>query len=81
MTKGTVVNKAIRHYFGLGLFSEYAKEVTKEGEQMDMHNDEEVPVCDYMTMTPKQFFQEYVSKYRPCLFKGYAKTWPAYGKW
>ncbi len=43
--------------------------------------DPEVPICDYRTMTPKKFFQEYVSKYRPCLFKDYAKTWPAYGKW
>lgn len=32
-------------------------------------------------MTPKQFFNEHVKKYRPCLFVGYAEIWPAYEKW
>ena len=48
---------------------------------MEMPVDDEVPFCDHSKMTPKIFFQEHVSKYRPCLFKGYAKTWPAFGKW
>mmetsp|Transcript_17312 Transcript_17312/g.16517 ORF Transcript_17312/g.16517 Transcript_17312/m.16517 type:complete len:113 (+) Transcript_17312:385-723(+) len=32
-------------------------------------------------MTPKSFFNDFVARERPCLFKGYGKTWPAYGKW
>ena len=81
MTKGTWVNRSIRHYFGNQFFVEYTKEATLHGEIMEMPMDDEVPFCDYRTMTPKKFFQEYVSKYRPCLFKDYAKTWPAFGKW
>lgn len=43
--------------------------------------DEEIPICDYHTVTPKIFFNEFVSKERPCLFKDYGKQWPAYRKW
>ena len=46
-----------------------------------MHYEDEVPICDYEKVTPKVFFQDYVSKYRPCLFKGYGKMWPAYERW
>jgi len=41
----------------------------------------EIAICDYRTMTSKQFFLEHVAKQRPCLFKEYAKEWPAYHKW
>lgn len=67
----------MRHYFGLTLFSEFAA----EGKLQIPLYDKEIPECDYRTMTPKQFFNEYVSKNRPCLFKDYAKIWPAYGRW
>jgi hypothetical protein len=46
-----------------------------------MPYDQEIAICDHREMSPKKFFQEYVSKYRPCLFKEYAKLWPAFGKW
>lgn len=81
VTKGTSVNRAIRHYFGSRYFVEYTKELTFPGEVMEMPMDDEVPVCNYTQFTPRRFFEEHVSKYRPCLFKGYAKTWPAWGKW
>ena len=71
-----MLNKAIRHHFGLGYFSEYASK-----NLVNLTYDEEVPDCDHKTMTSKQFFNEYVSKFRPCRFKGYAKLWPAYEKW
>ena len=32
-------------------------------------------------MSPEEFIHEFVNKQRPCLFKGYAKIWPAYEKW
>lgn len=48
---------------------------------LNLPYEEEVAICDYTQMTPKKFFNEFVSQYRPCLFKGYAKTWPAYDKW
>lgn len=71
------MNAAIRHYFNLRYFVEYTLEAPFDYEFYE----EEVAICDYKTMTPKKFFLEYVSKYRPCLFKGYGKSWPAYGKW
>ena len=74
--KGTKLNLAIRHYFGLSEFVEY----TATHPELLAFEDE-VPICDYKTMTPKKFFVEHVSKYRPCLFKDYGKLWPAYGKW
>jgi len=33
--------------------------------------DEEVPECDYKTMTPKRFYNDYVKLNRPCIFRGY----------
>ena len=44
-----------------------------ESINMHMPHDDEVPECDYETMTAKRFFNDYVKKNRPCLFKGYAK--------
>lgn len=43
--------------------------------------DDEIPECDYKTMTPKRFFNDHVRKNRPCLFKGYAKLQKAYDLW
>ena len=56
MTKGTWINRGIRHYFGNQFFVEYSKEATLRGEIMEMPMDDEVPFCDYKTMTPKKFF-------------------------
>lgn len=74
--KGTKFNKFIRHHFGLRFFTEFSAENNDL-----MSFDTEVPICDYETMTSKEFFNEHVAKYRPCLFKNYAKIWPAYHKW
>jgi hypothetical protein len=74
--KGTIINVAIRHYFGMRLFMEYTA-----SEPELLQYDDEVQVCDYKVMTPKMFFNEHVRKERPCLFKGYGKLWPAYDKW
>jgi hypothetical protein len=48
---------------------------------MDLPYEEEVAECDYRTMTPKQFFNDYVKKNRPCLFKEYGKLQKAYHLW
>jgi len=39
--------------------------------ELDVPYDEEVPECDYKTMTPKRFFNDYVKLNRPCIFRGY----------
>ena len=59
----------------------YRKNIYKNGHLVDYLADDptnqpydiEVPLCDYKTITPKRFFNEYVRKGRPCLFKEYAK--------
>jgi hypothetical protein len=43
--------------------------------------DEEVPICDYRTMDTKEFFNEFVVKHRPCLFKEYGRLNAAYNNW
>eukprot|EP00347_Sterkiella_histriomuscorum_P019921 403339797 len=43
--------------------------------------DDQVQECDYLTLKPEDFIKDFVNKQRPCLFKGYAKIWPAYEKW
>jgi len=48
---------------------------------MEIYFDYDIPICDYKTMTPKEFYNNWVSKGRPCLFPGYAKTQKAYEKW
>jgi hypothetical protein len=80
-TKGTQVGRSIRHYFGMQHFVEYTAEMSTFGQPAEMPYDVEIPICDHRDMTPQKFFLEYVSQYRPCLFKDYAKLWPAYGKW
>jgi hypothetical protein len=76
-----MVNRAVRHFYGFKSFVEYTGEHTRKGEIVEVPYDEEIPICNHTQFTPKRFFQEHVSKYRPCLFKDYAKLWPAYGKW
>ncbi|CDW72979.1 gnat family protein [Stylonychia lemnae] len=77
MAKSSHINTAIRHYFGLTFFVEYT---VADPNNLNSFEDE-VAICDYQVVTPKIFFQEYVSKYRPCLFKNYGRQWPAYEKW
>lgn len=60
---------------------QYFVEYTASDPGMLYHDYEGVAICDYRTMTPKQFLNNFVAKYRPCLFKDYGKTWPAYEKW
>ena len=59
----------------------YFVEYTAEDPLGLIQYEDEVAICNYTDMTPKKFFLEHVSKYRPCLFKGYGKLWPAYEKW
>ena len=46
-TKGTAVNRAIRHFYGFKFFVEYSGEHTKKGEIMEVPFDDEVPTCNY----------------------------------
>ena len=56
VVKGTLVNRSIRHYFGLKFFVEYSGETTIKGGIAEMPYDEEIPECDYREFTPKRFF-------------------------
>jgi len=49
--------------------------------ELDMPYDDEIPECDYRTMTAKRFFNDYVKKNRPCLFKEYGRSQKAYHLW
>lgn len=66
--KGTGLNIAIRHYFGMTIFDDFAA-----ADPLKLTYDKTIPICDHEKMTPKIFFNEYVSKDRPCLFKGYGR--------
>ena len=70
------VNKRIRAFLGARDFHTYLAEDTT-----DLLYDDEVPECDYKTMTPKRFFNDYVKQTRPCLFKGYGRSQRAYDLW
>lgn len=65
---GGLINKWIRmNVYKQGASEEYFKE---------NHTpfDTETPLCDYKTLTPKEFFNKFVRTHTPCLFKGYAET-------
>lgn len=66
--KDTFLNKWVRSRMGHHDLHQF---LARESRAMDLPYDDEVPVCDYKTMTPKRFFNDYVKKNRPCLFKGY----------
>ena len=70
LNPGGFLNNLVRkHLYGQGNLHDYFA--------LDVLNqpvDLEVPLCDYRTLTPKQFFNEYVRKGRPCLFKEYGKN-------
>ena len=55
--------------------------LAKQSRDLDVPYDWEVPECDYKTMTPKRFFNDYVKKNRPCIFRGYGKIQKAYHLW
>lgn len=76
ITTQTYLNKLVRSNFGYKDFQKYLSE-----EHYPLDYDEEVPECDYTTMTSKRFFNDYVKKNRPCLFKGYGKSQKAYQLW
>ena len=77
-TKGTLLNRHIRKYFGLRYVNDY---VSTNPLNLIGLTENQVDECDYKTMSTKDFYKYYVSQNRPCLFKNYAKIWPAYGKW
>lgn len=55
--------------------------LAEESLRLDVPYDDEVPECDYKTMTPKRFFNDYVKKNRPCIFRGYGTLQRAYHLW
>ena len=68
--KNTSLNKWIRAKLGHKDFHAY---LARESISQEMPYDDEVPICDYQTMTSKRFFNDYVKQNRPCLFKDYGK--------
>ena len=74
----TVLNNWLRVKLGHTDLHEYLARASLE---LEMPYDDEVPLCDYRTMTPKRFFNDYVKKNRPCLFKEYGRTQKAYHLW
>ena len=66
---GAIINNFLRkHVYGQGNLHDYLAD-----DHLNQPYDDEVPECDFKTMTPKQFYLEYVGKGRPCLFKEYGK--------
>jgi len=62
------IGRWIREQLGHHDFHDFLREQSLE---LDVPYDEEVPECDYKTMTPKRFFNDYVKLNRPCIFRGY----------
>jgi hypothetical protein len=75
-TPDSSVNKRIRAHLGARDFHTYLAEDT-----LDLPYDDEVPECDYKTMTTKRFYNDYLKANRPCLFKGYGRSQRAYDLW
>ena len=76
--QSTWLNKWVRSKLGHNDLHDY---LARESRLQEMPHDDEVPECDYRTMTPKRFFNDYVKKNRPCLFKDYGKLQKAYHLW
>ena len=76
--KNTMLNKWVKAQLGHKDFHQY---LARESIAQEIPYDDEVPECDYLTMTPKRFFNDYVKKNRPCLFKDYGKLQKAYHLW
>jgi hypothetical protein len=75
---GRPLNRWIRKRLGKTDLHDYLAEQSRE---MELPYDINVEECDYRTMTAKQFFNDYVKKNRPCLFKEYGKLQKAYHLW
>lgn len=74
---GASLNNIIRqHVYGQGNMHDYLAE-----DPLDQPYDDEVPFCDFNTITPKEFYHEYVRKGRPCLFPNYARHQKAFERW
>lgn len=73
---GAIINLMIRkHIYGQGNLHDYLAL-----DPLDQPYDKEIPECD-IDMSPREFYQDYVRKGRPCLFKGYGKRQIAYQRW
>ena len=75
--KNTYFNKWVKAKLGHKDFHEY---LARESIAQEMPFDDEVPICD-KNMTSKRFYNDYVKKNRPCLFKDYGKTQKAFNLW
>jgi len=74
---GGLTNNLIRKYiYKQGNLHDYLSQ-----DPIGIPFDKEITYCDYRNMTPKIFYNEYVRKGRPCLFKDYAKIQKAYHRW
>ena len=76
--KNTALNKWVKQKLGHNDLHEF---LARESRSQNMPYDDEVPICDYKTMTPKRFFNDYVKQNRPCLFPEYGKLQKAYHLW
>lgn len=77
MRPGASLNKMIRKYvYEQGNLEDYLA-----SDPLNHPFDDVVPECDFETMSPKQFFNEYVRTQRPCLFKNYGRQQIAFQKW
>ena len=76
--KNTQLHKYVRKQLGHHDLHNF---LATESINQEMPYDDEIPECDYETMTAKRFFNDYVKQNRPCLFKGYAKLQKAYELW
>uniref|UniRef100_A0A7S3II51 JmjC domain-containing protein n=1 Tax=Strombidium inclinatum TaxID=197538 RepID=A0A7S3II51_9SPIT len=78
MVPGGVLNRWIRtNVYEQGNMLDYMAEY----HETNPFHDNDISICDYRTLTEKEFFNEYVRKGRLCLFKDYAKIQTAYSKW
>ena len=66
----TKVSKVVRAALGHHDLHEF---LAQKSIEFDMPHDDQVPECDYKTMTAKRFFNDFVKTNRPCLFKGYGR--------
>lgn len=71
MNPKTSQGKKLRAALGHHDFHEFLAEKSIEYE---LPYDDEVPMCDYRTMTTKRFYNDFVKQNRPCLFKEYGRT-------
>jgi len=53
----------------------------EQSREFEYSHDEEVPICDYETMTAKRFYNDFLKQNRPCLFPNYGKFQRAYHLW